>query len=247
MFSFLIGYVYNLTNKECQAAFHKYTSETKMLSSTIDEEGDIDQVIDRFIKKVNGSIALNFKKVRINKNRVEKNDTLYDKMRQLKDKTDQDSMEELNKVKEAIAEQQNSNLNKLKEELSKVKHPEGKIDAKQLWKLKKRLCPKLVAAPSAMKDASGNFIRSAKALQERALDVYSKRLKGNIIKSHLKELEEDVNTLFEIRVQLSKSNKAVPWTIEDLKEALKHLKKDKARDPEGHSNDIFKEGWLEVT
>ena len=60
--------------------------------------------------------------------------------------------------------------------------------------------------------------------------------------SHLKELEEDVNTLCEIRVELSKSNKAVPWTIEDLKEALKHLKKDKARDPEGHSNDIFKEG-----
>ena len=59
--------VYNLKNKECQLKFKKYTSDTNMLSSTVDEEDNINRVIERFMKKVDGCIALNFKKNRINK------------------------------------------------------------------------------------------------------------------------------------------------------------------------------------
>ena len=122
-----------------------------------------------------------------------------------------------------------------------MKPLDGKIDSKQLWKLKKRLCPRLASAPSVMKDASGNLITSEKALKKRALEVYSKRLEGNTIATHLKELEDDVNTLCEVRVETSKQNKATEWSMEDLKEALKHIKKNKSRDPEGHCNELFRE------
>ena len=40
-----------------------------MLSSSIDDKGDIDQVINRFIKKLNGCIATSFDKRRINKDK----------------------------------------------------------------------------------------------------------------------------------------------------------------------------------
>ena len=43
--------VYKLKNKECQANFKKYTTETNMLSSTVDEDGDVDVVVNRFLKK----------------------------------------------------------------------------------------------------------------------------------------------------------------------------------------------------
>ena len=36
--------IYNLKNRECQLKFKKYTDETTMLSSSVDEEGDINQV-----------------------------------------------------------------------------------------------------------------------------------------------------------------------------------------------------------
>ena len=219
--------VYNLTNKDCQVVFKKYTSETNMLSTSINEEGDNDQVINKFIKKLNGCIAVNFKKVRINAGKSIKDDDLFTKMRKLKEKTDPASKEELNKVIEAIANEANNNFSKLKEELTKLKPLDGKIDSKQLWKLKKRLCPRLASAPSVMKDASGNLITSEKALKKRALEVYSKRLEGNTIATHLKELEDDVNTLCEVRVETSKQNKATEWSMEDLKEALKHIKKNK--------------------
>ena len=55
-----------------------------------------------------------------------------------------------------------------------------------------------------MMDKTGNLLTSDKALQKRAIEVYAERLEGNEIMSHLKNLEDDVNTLCEIRVKISK-------------------------------------------
>ena len=57
---------FNLKNKEAQKKFKEYTSNTKMLSSVLDSEDDIDTLTRRLVKKINGCIAINFKKVRIN-------------------------------------------------------------------------------------------------------------------------------------------------------------------------------------
>ena len=92
-----------------------------------------------------------------------------------------------------------------------------------------------------MNDKYGNLITSDKALKEAALEAYNDRLKGNKIETHLEDLEKDTNTLCEIRVKMSKANKTEPWTMCDLKEVLKQLGNNKARDPEGHSNELFKE------
>ena len=60
--------LYNLKNKEGQAKFKEYTNDTKMLSKVFDGDGDINVLIKRFAKKLDGCIALSFKKIRINKN-----------------------------------------------------------------------------------------------------------------------------------------------------------------------------------
>ena len=91
-----------------------------MLSSTVDEECDINQVIQRFIKKLNGSIAHSFKKVRENKKKHDSNDNLFDKRRPLKNKQDDASINELAKVNETIADKHGKNYEKLKEELAKI-------------------------------------------------------------------------------------------------------------------------------
>ena len=92
-----------------------------------------------------------------------------------------------------------------------------------------------------MNDAHGNLLTSDKALKNRALEVYSNRLKGNIIQPNLKDPETDVNYLCEIRVKLAKTDKTENWTMDDLKEVLKHLPDNKSRDPEGLANELFKE------
>ena len=176
--------VYNLKNTECQKEFRKYTDKTKMLSSTVDEEGDIDKVIERFLKKLNGCIAINFQKKRVNKKVIsKKNIDLYDRMRHLKSKDDAVSKVELDAVVEAIAKAESDNFKKLKDELSKLKSADDRVDSKQLWKLKRRLCPNIRDAPCAMNDADGNLVTSDRALQKQAQEIShggSKETKWNL-------------------------------------------------------------------
>ena len=94
-----------------------------------------------------------------------------------------------------------------------------------------------------MNDAEGNLVTSDRALQKRAQEVFSQRLQGNKIEPHLAELQNDVNTLCELRVKISESNKSEKWTMEDLKTVLKQLDNDKSKDPDGHANELFKEGF----
>ena len=234
-------YVYNLKNKECQMKFKKYTSETKMLSSTVDEKDDINNVIERFMIKVDGCIALNFKKIRKQKKHKTENIDLHDKRRSLKTKTDAESKNELAKVTQELADRAEVNYKKIVEELKKLNPEDKGINAKELWKLKRKMCPKIQDAPSAMTDKSGNLLTSDKALKKRALEVYADRLEGNDMKPHLQDLERDVDTLCELRVNISKSKTTDPWSMEDLKVVLKQLKSDKSRDPDGYINELFKE------
>ena len=149
-----------------------------MLSSSIDDKGDIDKVINRFIKKLNGCIATNFDKRRINKDKDNKEDDLYSRMRLLKNKNDDKSITELNEVIKAIAETADTNFQNIKDELNKMKLDERKLDSRQLWKLKNFFSPKFQDPRSAMEDAHGNLLTSHKATQKRALEVYEERLKG---------------------------------------------------------------------
>ena len=46
--------------------------------------------------------------------------------------------------------------------------------------------------------------------------------------------------LFNQRIRIAKTRKSKPWTINQLKQVLKHLKSGKSRDPHGLINELFK-------
>ena len=129
----------------------------------------------------------------------------------------------------------------MKVELVKLKQVDGQIDSKVLWKLKKKLFPKMCDPPTAINNEHGNLVTADKALKKRLVEGFEERLKGNKMESHLTDLENYTNTLCEIQVKLSKTKKTTPWTKDDLKDALKQLGNGKSRDPEGHINELFKE------
>ena len=55
------------------------------------------------------------------------------------------------------------------------------------------------------------------------------------------EIKNLKTELFNLRLDISNRRKSQPWTLKDLNEAIKHLKKDKARDPNGLINELFKD------
>ena len=65
------------------------------------------------------------------------------------------------------------------------------------------------------------------------------RLRNRPIKEEFEEINILKEELFEMRMELAKCNKSEPWTMENLDMVLKHLKKGKARDPHGWTNELF--------
>ena len=230
--------IYNFKDKEGLERFKKCTSSTNMLSSVFNSKEDINILTHRFLKKLNGCLAMSFKKVRIDNNkRTDKIQKLHDKMANLK--KDNKSKEEIDQVVNDIAEEAEDNYRKIKEELDKVKTNKGGMNSKQIWSLKKALCPKSKDPPTAMLDSKGNLLTTDEAIQNRAVEVFADRLNSNKIDKHLTDLEEDTNKLCQMRLKLSKLNKTQPWSIEDLKYVLKKLPRNKARDSHGYANELF--------
>ena len=73
--------IYNFKDKEGLVKFKEYTSEKGMLSNTIKDEDDINVTVKRFMKKLHGCIAINFKKIRQKKKLLEKQKAGKKKMR----------------------------------------------------------------------------------------------------------------------------------------------------------------------
>ena len=67
-------------------------------------------------------------------------------------------------------------------------------------------------------------------------------MRNRPMKADLEELKCLKDDLFNTRIKLATGKKSEPWTLEELEAALKTLKKDKARDPNGWVNELFKEG-----
>ena len=134
-----------------------------------------------------------------------------------------------------------TNMKKFYRSLRKPK-PEDKLDTQQFWKIKKKVSRTYKDPPSVMMDSHGNILTSNKAISDRALEVYVDRLKGNKMKPHLTEMEEEVNKLCDKRLEETKSNKTKPWNMNDLDEDIKSLDRDKSRDALGMANELLKEG-----
>ena len=71
-------------------------------------------------------------------------------------------------------------------------------------------------------------------------ETYKDRLKHRQIDPEFKEMKEAKELLFEINLENSKNKKSKPWNIEQLEVVLKSLKKNKARDPHGLVNELFR-------
>ena len=79
-----------------------------------------------------------------------------------------------------------------------------------------------------MTDDKGNLLTNQKAIEDRAIQVFTDRLKPNKMAEHLKPLEETENKLCQIRLKLSKHVITEPWTLADLEKVFKDLETDKS-------------------
>ena len=116
---------------------------------------------------------------------------------------------------------------------------------KKVWDILKKKFPKNPhAVPVGKHDSKGNLITNHEQLKHLYLKTYTQRLRTRPIKEELQDLKKYKDDLFEARLENSKQNKSKPWKMVHLDAALKGLKNNKSRDPNGWVNEIFKDGAL---
>ena len=96
----------------------------------------------------------------------------------------------------------------------------------------------------AKKDKSGNIITSKEAIKSLYVNTYHERLSNKEISDDLKDLKHYKEILCEKRLELVKLKKSEKVTIEKLEKVLNGLKRNKARDPMGLANELFKNGVI---
>ena len=112
-----------------------------------------------------------------------------------------------------------------------------------MWSFLKKKIPKIThGVPTGKKDRNGKIITNHLGLKKLYLETYLHRLRNRPIKPDFEELKYLKDNLFDMKLENSRKRKSKPWEMADLEKVLKNLKKDKARDPNGWINDIFKEG-----
>ena len=117
------------------------------------------------------------------------------------------------------------------------------VERRQLWKmLKKKFPKKLNAVPIGKKNNQGQIVTNHMELKHLYLNSYTQRLRNRPIKEEFEEIKSIKEEIFYKRIKISLTRKSEPWTMMNLESVLKKLKKDKARDPNGWANELFKDG-----
>ena len=113
----------------------------------------------------------------------------------------------------------------------------------KMWKILQKNYPKhLSAVPVGKRDKSGNIITNHTELKHLYLKTYVNRLRSRPMKPEFEDLKNMKTNLFDLRLKASKLRKSNPWTLKNLENAIKELKNEKARYPNGLVNELFKEG-----
>ena len=134
---------------------------------------------------------------------------------------------------------QNSEI--VKEYINSLSSADGNFLQLKLWKLKNKLCPKTGEPPMAKKDENGTLVTHPELLKSLYLRTYMNRLCSREMKPELLDVFFLKEELWSSRMEELKRRKSLPWTIVELRRALKSLKKNKSVDPNGMVNELFKE------
>ena len=90
-------------------------------------------------------------------------------------------------------------------------------------------------------DSVGNLVTAPESLKTLYLEHYRKRLEHRPIRDEYSEIFEKKVALWELRFEMLQQNKSDSWSVMNLRNTLKSLKKNKSRDPNGLINEVFSE------
>ena len=124
---------------------------------------------------------------------------------------------------------------------------DGSISKQDFWKIKRVLAPKCNTVPHCIVDNFGNEITDEGSICEEYRREFIHRLRKREIEDDLKDYELLNNTLCKTILQNAKSNISSEFTLQELGDVLKELKRGKCMDPAGFIREMFINGGQMLT
>ena len=231
-----------------QQLFKMLTTNTTEFTDCFEDDSPLESQAAKWRKVLNTFFQKSFKKVRIS-NKPKKDNSILNvllkRRTNLKKKTNKDENydDEMMNLETLIAEEcQEENRKKVIQNFKDINGSEGNLQHQGVWKAKKRYFPKLKPKiPVGKKNVKGQMITNPQELKELYLSTFKHRLRHRPAAPGYEDLLDKQEELFKHRLELAKMEKTPPWKMSDLEKALKSLKTDKCRDPEGIIREIFKD------
>ena len=240
--------MFQFKNAESQQLFKMPTTNTTEFTDCFEDDSPLEFQAAKWRKVLNSFFQKSFKKVRIT-NKPRKNNSilnvLLDRRSTLKKKENKDEKDddEILNLEALIAEEcQDENKKKVVDNFRDINGSDGNLNHQGVWKAKKRYFPKLKPKiPVGKKNIKGQMITNPEELKELYLNTFKYRLRHRPAAPGYEDLLQKQEELFRHRLELARKEKTLPWKMSDLENALKSLKADKCRDPEGIIREIFKD------
>ena len=218
------------------------------LSECFNNNDDCETQVENWCIKFNKILQRSFRKVRItDKQKETPTSILFTKRAELiqKSKKDRNNTEILAEI-EAIEDElatlvAKENRDKIFETFAKLDQSEEESFSNGLWKLKKRSFPKKGATvPAAKRDITGRTITDPNGLKQLYKETFTHRLRSRPSKKSTADLYELQEILLKKRLVLTEDERTPEWSRQDVMNVMKSLKKNKARDPLGWVNELFR-------
>ena len=142
--------VFKYNDKEAKEKFKKLTTDTKQLSSIVDKDKPLDIVTKQLLKRINGFVHECFSKVKLTDKPNKDLERLYNKRTVLRTKSDAESKKQLESVESELCKKYSEVMfQKIMTEVKGMEDSEdGGFNSGRLWKLKKKLSPKVSDPPT---------------------------------------------------------------------------------------------------
>ena len=131
------------------------------------------------------------------------------------------------------------NFNYIKKNLEHLSDNTDNLNPVRMWELKKKLCANKSEAPTAKKNKNGKLVTGNSQLKQLYENTYKNRLKHRDIQPELQSLYNMKMYLFDLRFKVTKAIKSKNWSMENLLNILKKLKKNESADPHGLIYELF--------
>ena len=248
---------FNLKSTEGRRAFLEYNSNSEKLSKCFLQNRTFPHNSNIFFHELKSCLHQSFKKVRIRhggmagksdeKNKIQEQIRLKIQLKIFLKNCNCDTEkkiaeDKLNEVERFLIDNcAAKNAETVKGYISDTQNEEGNFSQLKLWKLKQKLCPKVPDPPMAKRDENGTLLTAPELLKDLYLRTYKNRLRNRDMKKELMDVFFLKEELWLSRLEELKVKKTSAWTRQELRKALKSLKNNKTADPNGMTNELFKE------